>query len=341
MQKFKLALLFIPLLLIVSACVSTSPSNQPIDFPNLPYLIDMDRQADEVLNIWPKNMLDGEKVTVEERIRFNKNKLGLQSRVAMNITTPKLSFFKAANPNGSSLLIIPGGGYGVVSLDNEGLEGARYFSQQGFDTYVLTYRLPHQGWKAGSDTPMQDAQRAIRLIRLRNHSKQKTSPIVVMGFSAGGHLAGSLTQRFDEETYQPIDKADELTARPDLSVLVYPITLLSEPYAHKGSRRHLIGITPSPEAYAKYDLTTKPNTASPPVILIHAADDAGVPVENSLQLYAAYRKAGVKAALHIFESGGHGFGLRTPSSKPFSAWPILVMEWAKQHIPLENTSTLQ
>ncbi|MEQ9314603.1 MAG: alpha/beta hydrolase, partial [Henriciella sp.] len=246
------------------------------------------------------------------------------------VTDPTLTLFRAKAPAGKTMLIIPGGGYKWVVVEKEGYEGARYFNQFGYDVYVMDYRLPHQGWAAGPDTPLQDAQRAMRVIRSRAETDGiDPDNILVMGFSAGGHLAGSLCQRFDAPVYDAVDEADALSARPDLGVLVYPVALMRAPLAHEGSRTCLIGEAPSDALYAKYDLTSAPHPAGPPLFLLHALDDEAVPVENSLFMATACRKAGVSAVLHTFEKGGHGFGLRGIGDMPVGVWPQLVMDWAE------------
>ena len=297
-----------------------------------PFLVELDRVPDKVFYLWPDGAPGGEHPNLEEHYVERTNPYGLKDRAVRDVTNPTLSFFKAENPNGASILIVPGGGYGWVVVEKEGFEGARYFNQFGYDAYVMTYRLPNQNWAAGPDTPLQDGQRALRMTR-HHAAELGRSPdkIMVMGFSAGGHLAGSLTQRFDADVYAPVDKIDEISARPDLTVLGYPVALLNSPFAHQGSQVSLLGNAPSEDDLLKYDLTTTPNTSGPPVFLLHALDDTSVPFENSLYLAEAYRKAGISAVLHSFERGGHGFGMRGITGTPLQAWPGLVMDWAEAH----------
>ncbi len=290
-------------------------------------LVELDRLPDEIIPLWPDGAPGGEGVDLTQHYVERDNPFGLRDRAIHDVINPTLSLFRAREPDGSAILIIPGGGYRWVVVEKEGYEGARYFNRFGADVYVMDYRLPHQGWAAGPDAPLQDAQRAMRLIRARaEHGR-----IMVMGFSAGGHLAGSLCQRFDAEVYSGVDAADDLSARPDLGVLVYPVVLMRPPYAHEGSRRHLIGENPAAELYAKYDLSGSPNPAGPPLFLLHTLDDEAVPVENTLRLANAARAAGVSTALHVFERGGHGFGLRGIDEKPVGVWPQLVIDWARGH----------
>jgi acetyl esterase/lipase len=155
--------------------------------------------------------------------------------------------------------------------------------------------------------------------------------VMVLGFSAGGHLAGSLATRFDEKTYPPVDAADELPARPDAAALIYPVVTMREPYLHEGSRRNLLGAAPTPAAIARYSLETAPPATTPPTLLIHAGDDPAVPVQNATLLYAALQSARVPVAMHLFEKGGHGFGVRGLDDGPLRQWPQLVMDFGHAH----------
>ncbi len=312
-----------PLDLIISYPLKPQPS---------PLLVDPTREPDAVIDLWPAGAPGGDGVTLEEKIVDRENPYNLTDRAAHNVTRPTLSVFLPQKPDGSAILIIPGGGYSWVVIDKEGYEGARWFSRQGATVYVLRHRLPHQGWAAGPDTPLQDAQRAVRLIRSREQADGiDPQRVMVMGFSAGGHVAGSLATRFEASVYEPRDAIDQLSAKPDAAVLMYPVVTMKQGSAHPGSRRNLLGETPSDTQVAKYSLETAPPADAPPTFLLHAADDASVPVENALLLFTALKAAGVPAALHIFETGGHGFGLRDLERDPRAAWPGMVMDWGKAH----------
>lgn len=312
-----------PLDLIISYPLKPAPS---------PLLVDPTREPDAVIDLWPAGPPGGDGVTLEEKIVERDNPYNLLDRAAHNVTRPTLSVFRPQRPDGSAILIIPGGGYSWVVIDKEGFEGARWFSRQGATVYVLRHRLPHQGWSAGPDTPLQDAQRAIRLIRSRAEADGvDPKRVMVMGFSAGGHVAGSLATRFATSVYAPRDAADQLSARPDAAVLMYPVVTMKQGPAHPGSRRNLLGDAPSEAAVAKYSLETSPPANTPPTFILHAADDPSVPVENALLLFSALKSANVPAALHIFETGGHGFGLRGLDGDPRRLWPDMVMDWGRAH----------
>lgn len=322
---------FAAIWLIVASCApqTSAPAAESVAAAQSDeLLVDLARQPDEVVPIWPDAAPGGADVQLSEHLEARTNAFGLEDHAARDITSPALSVFHAEHPDGSALLIAPGGGYSYVVVEKEGWEGARWFARRGVTTYVMTYRLPQQGWAAGPDTPLQDAERAIRVIRARA-AQDGIDPgrIAVMGFSAGGHVMGSLATRFAERVYDPVDAADDFSARPDAAVLVYPVLTMRDPYVHRGSRTNLIGESPSPERIAKYSVETSPPADTPPVFLLHAGDDRSVPVENSIQLYQALKKAGVPVVMHLFEHGGHGFGLRGLDDNPVRVWPQLVLDW--------------
>lgn len=311
------------------------PLDLIISFPLAPkpvsHIVDVERGPDLEIELWPGGAPGGEGVTLDEHVVDRDNPFGLVDRAAHDVTRPTLSVFKPQKPDGSAILIIPGGGYRWVVIDKEGFEGARWFSRQGATIYVLKHRLPHQGWAAGPDTPLQDAQRAMRVIRSRSvEDGIDPARVLVMGFSAGGHVAGSLATRFDAVVYPPQDTLDTTSARPDAAVLVYPVVTMKAGAAHAGSRANLIGDAPTDDLVSTYSLETAPPPDTPPTLIIHAADDASVPVENASLMFAALRRAGVPVSLHIFERGGHGFGLRGIENDPRAAWPNLVMDWGRE-----------
>lgn len=286
----------------------------------------------EVIALWPKGPPGAEHATArEEIVERAKDPAALRDRIIKGVRSPTLIAFRPEHPNGSALLMAPGGGYSWVVMDKEGYEAAERFAQAGVTVFVMTYRLPQEGWSAGPAAPLQDAQRALRVIRARaGDFKVDPRRVGVIGFSAGGHVAGVLTLKFDKPAYPAVDAADLASARPDFSVLIYPVATLATPYAHPGSRRNLLGDAPTPAAIAEWSLETTARPDAPPVFLVHAVDDASVPVENSLQLFDALRARKVPVEMHLFEEGGHGFGLRFAVGKPAAAWPDLVLGWMRR-----------
>lgn len=282
----------------------------------------------EIIRLWPDGAPGGEGVTVTPIVPERSTDPAFHDRYAQYTTDPILTVFRPERPNGSAMLLIPGGGYRWAVLDKEGYDVARVFAASGTTCFVLRYRLPADGWAAGADAPLQDAQRAIRLIRSRA-ADYGVDPkkIVVLGASAGGHLAGLASARTDA-TYAATDAADALSLRPDLTVLMYPVATMAAPYVHAGSRTHLLGETPSPERIAAYSLERMNWRGAAPVLLLHAIDDASVPVENSLQLLTTLKATAVPTEAHLFQEGGHGFGVRLIQGKPAQVWPELVRAWA-------------
>lgn len=282
----------------------------------------------EVIRLWPQGAPGGQGVTVTPVVPERSTDPAYRDRYAQYTTDPIMTVMRPERPNGSAMLLIPGGGYRWSVLDKEGFDVARVFAASGTTCFVLRYRLPADGWAAGADAPLQDAQRAIRLIRSRAAEfGVRPDRIAVLGASAGGHLAGLASARTDA-TYTPVDAADEVSLRPDLTVLMYPVATMSDPHVHAGSRTHLLGEAPSAARIAAYSLEQMNWTDAAPVFLLHAMDDASVPVENSLMLLTTLKAAGVKTEAHLFQEGGHGFGVRLIQGRPAAAWPELARAWA-------------
>lgn len=286
----------------------------------------------ETIRLWPNGAPGGEDVSVEEQIVERGDPKGLRDRAQVHTRSPKLVVFRPETPNGAAVMLIPGGGYERVVLDKEGYETGRWLAARGYTCFVLFYRMPADGWAAGGDAPLQDAQRAIRLIRARAGAmKFSADRVAVMGFSAGGHLAANLMTRFDVETYQAIDATDALATKPDLSALIYPVITMDPAFAHGGSRKQLLAQRNTPERVAELSPEKQVRNGLSPVFQLHAADDKSVPVENTLLMFSALKAKAVSAEMHIFEEGGHGFGLRFVAGKPVAAWPHLFETFAKRH----------
>ncbi len=282
----------------------------------------------EVIRLWPNGAPGGEGVRVTPIVPERSTDPAYRDRYAQYTTDPIMTVMRPEKPNGSAMLLIPGGGYRWAVLDKEGFDVARVFAGSGTTCFVLRYRLPADGWTAGADAPLQDAQRAIRLIRSRAAEfGVRPDRIAVLGASAGGHLAGLASARTDA-TYAPVDDADAVALRPDLSLLMYPVATMSDPHVHAGSRTHLLGAEPSEGRIAAYSLEQMNWTGAAPVFLLHAMDDASVPVENSLMLLTTLKAASVNAEAHLFQEGGHGFGIRLIQGRPAAVWPELARAWA-------------
>lgn len=242
-------------------------------------------------------------------------------------TAPSLRLWRPVTPNGRAVLVIPGGGYRFVSIANEGVEIAEKFAAAGYVVAVLNYRLPGEGWADRADTPLQDAQRAIRLLRRKaSELGVQTDQIAIMGFSAGGHLAASLATAYQERIYEPVDSADDEQARPDAAILIYPVLSMKPPLAHAGSRDLLLGPGPPESLVHQRSPVEHVDDMTPPTFLVHAMDDATVSPDNALAWFAAARLAGRPVEAHYFQEGGHGFGLGVPGSSS-ALWADLSLAW--------------
>lgn len=248
------------------------------------------------------------------------------------VSSPRLDIFLADRPDGRALLVCPGGGYKFLSVENEGLAAARHFCPEGITVCVLSYRLPGEGWIRRADVPLQDAQRAMRLLRANGRRLQIDSDrIGVLGFSAGGHVAATLATDYDQRIYSDVDAADRLSARPVIAGLLYPVITMTGPYVHAGSRDLLMGVNPGEDELRRRTANLHVEISTPPCFIGHAVDDPLVPVENSLEMFAACRAAHVPTEAHFFASGGHGFGFHAPSLDNAASWPDLFLRWSRPY----------
>src|SRR5439155_16056298 len=205
--------------------------------------------------------------------------------------------------------------------DKEGYAMARWLAARGVTAFVLFYRLPGDGWAAGPDTPLQDSQRAMRLIR--HHAGRfaiDQERVCAMGFSAGGHVCADLLARYAAPVYAHVDAADRLSARPDAAAPIYPVVSMTAPTAHAGSRKNLVGEHAPPERERAHSPDLHIGADAPPTFLLHAEDDPSVPVEHTLLLRSALLAPKVPVETHLFPDGGHGFGLRLSRGKSVEGW---------------------
>lgn len=244
-----------------------------------------------------------------------------------NVSVPTLTVYGPAvdRPNGTAVIICPGGGYVNLSNAREGVQYANWLSTLGVTSFVLKYRLQQFGHPA----PLQDVLRAIRIVRSRA-AEFKIDPdrIGVMGSSAGGHLAASAGTLFDNPAGKTGPALDSINARPDFLILMYPVISMDDPVAHAGSRKALLGPNPSPELLKLMSLEKQVTSSTPPTLLIHTQEDKTVPVDNSILFFQALTKAGVPAEMYLFEHGAHGMGMRDGLGTS-SEWPRRVEEWLR------------
>lgn len=244
-----------------------------------------------------------------------------------NVSIPTISIYKAKvqDPRRISLIIFPGGGYHILSIDKEGYAIANALNEMGITAFVVKYRMPAETSNLDpSIAPLTDAQRAIQLVR-QNARSWGIDPakVGVLGFSAGGHLAAMAATLFDK----PVIKNDNhINLRPDFSVLAYPVITFEEGFTHKGSRENLLGKKHSAEQIALFSAEKNISSSTPPAFIFHALDDAAVPVENAMMYFNALRQSEVKKSqLIIYPEGGHGFGLHLPSRN--EKWIERLQSW--------------
>ena len=312
-----------------AAHAQTAP---PARRPGLPGPVPGLPEPRETIDLWPNDAPGLPSRPPVETVNERSTDPTLTDRAVLGITRPRLVVFRPRLPNGSAVLVTPGGGYRWVVVDKEGYEVGRWLAARGWTVFVLFYRLPGEGWSNRANVPLQDAQRAMRLIRARARDYGiYPERVAAMGFSAGGHLCADLATRHAERIYTSVDAADGLSARPDLAAPIYPVQSLALPHAHRGSRDLLLGHDPSPELVRAHSPENNVSRDTPPCFLVHAEDDETVPVENSLLLRAALKRARVHVETHLFTHGGHGFGLRRAADKPAEAWPELFVKWAASY----------
>jgi len=228
--------------------------------------------------------------------------------------------------SGTAVIICPGGGYGGLAIGKEGHEVAHWLNHNGVAGFVLRYR--HRGDGYGHPAPMQDAQRAIRIVRSRAKEwNLKPNRIGILGFSAGGHLASTAGTHFDNGNQSAADPIERVGCRPDFMILIYPVISMYEPIVNIGSRNNLLGEKPSAQLLEYLSNEKQVTSRTPPTFIIHGTNDTTVCVENSIEFYLALRKARVPAEMHIYDGVGHSFGLNRTQKGPVLTWPDRCIEW--------------
>ena len=272
-----------------------------------------------VINLWPEGVPGAKPGLGPERDKDGRTE---------NVSEPTLTVFRAAvdHPNGTAVIICPGGGYVRLSSDREGDQYANWLSTLGVTSFVLKNRLGEFGHPA----PLQDVLRAVRWVRA--HAADygiQADRIGVMGSSAGGHLAASAGTLFNDPAGRTGAALDAVNARPDFLMLMYPVITMEGPATHVGSRRALIGNSPSPETVALMSVERQVTSATPPTLLIHTQADQTVPVDNSILFFQALTRAHVPAEMYVFEKGSHGMGMRAGLGTA-SHWPAHAAEWLRE-----------
>ncbi len=279
-------------------------------------------QSQTVMPLYPgaipnsKPAADEETTTIENGIT-----------IIRNISKPTLTIFlpPKEKANGTAVVICPGGGYWVNAASHEGTDVAKKFNEMGITAFVVKYRIPNEKWMINTEIgPLQDAQQAIKTVR-ENAAKWNIDPnrIGIMGFSAGGHLASTAGTHFKKEM---IDNPTHTSLRPDFMILIYPVISFTG-IGHQGSAEQIIGKNPAPEKIKEYSNEMQVTPETPPAFLVHASDDDVVNVMNSVVFYDSLINNKVKAEMHIYQQGGHGFGMFVPKSKEL--WMQTCYNWMK------------
>lgn len=270
----------------------------------------------EIIRLWPSTPPGGEGVKLVTKMESFSHNLANHDRFLQHVGDPHLWVCRPQRPDGSAVLVIAGGGYTLIVIDHEGFETARRLNAAGVTAFVLQYRLPGEGWADSADVPLQDMQRAMRLIRA-NARRFAIDParLGVIGFSAGGHMAATLATRYDDKVYAPVDAADHFDARPAFAGMIYPVITMG-PGTHADSRDRLLGADQSPARLEAYSCDKRVTPRTVPSFISFGANDTLVPPwPNSMAMYKALAAANVPVELHAFADGPHGFGLTGDNPK--------------------------
>ncbi|MBU0696730.1 MAG: alpha/beta hydrolase [Bacteroidetes bacterium] len=280
--------------------------------------------AQEMINLYP-GKIPNSKVDKNyiEKADTSANGLIRISRVS----NPQLIIYYPEKEvaKGTAVIVCPGGGYSILAINHEGALIAKELNANGITAFVLKYRLPSDEIMVDESVgPLQDAQQAIKMVR-GNADKfhVKADKIGVIGFSAGGHLASTLETHFQNAL---IDNPNKVKLRPDFAILLYPVITMGE-FAHIGSKNNLLGKNPTDENVKEFSNELQVTAETPPTFIVQAIDDKTVPVENSIKFMQALKKAGVKCEMHLYQAGGHGFGLNNKTTKDL--WFDRMMNWLK------------
>lgn len=285
--------------------------------------------SQEVIPLWP-DKIPNHQESDETEILEDGDILWIKQ-----VQVPTLEVYLPAKSNatGRAVIICPGGGYAGLAYDWEGTDIAKWFNSKGIAAFVLKYRLPaSKSIITGHEAPLQDAKRAIRIVR--NNSADwgiSSDQIGIMGFSAGGHLASTLGTHHDHEdtfgtTSYQTDDIDRLSAKPDFMILIYPVITMDDKYTHGGSRENLIGKDPGTDLIDYYSNEKQIDENTPPTFIVHSTDDTAVPVDNSILFYQALRKEDIHAEMHIYPTGGHGYSLAIDKGY-LQSWPDRLYDW--------------
>jgi acetyl esterase/lipase len=313
-------------LVMLAASAAAQPATPFAGDPNAPFW-----PAKERFPLWPGKPPGAPKSPIAPNWTMNGGE-GSRELWIRGVPFPEVHVFRAAHSDGSALLCFPGGGYEFLSVQNEGMDVAERFNAERTTVFVLTYRLPVDGWANRSLVALQDAQRAMRLIRsCATEFHIDPARLGVIGFSAGGHLAADLLVSSDERTYPPVDAADSRSARPAFAGLIYPVISLDTAISLGNSSPNLLGPNAPRALVEARSPALHVTSATPPSFLAAAFDDGLVLPANGLLWIDSCRRAKATVEAHLFSEGGHGFGLHLPRDQSGSRWPDLFALWMRKH----------
>ena len=288
-------------------------------------------QDGETIHLWPGAAPGTEQVDFHNTVTERSEDTAHHDRIMTNIDVPHMIAHVPAQPNGTALIVGPGGGYARVVMDKESDEVADLLNPQGVTVFILRYRLPSNAHKNRQDVSLEDGQRAVRIVRA--HAQEwgiNPDKIGIMGFSAGGHMASSVSTNYNRKVYEPVDAQDQVSARPDFTVLGYPVISMLSQYCHGGTKKRLFGgLSVAKNLEEKYSSELHVTGQTPPAFIVCAADDPVVPPVNSVRYFQALREHGVSAELHVFREGGHGFGLGHSLTSSTSEWEHDLRGWRR------------
>ena len=319
--KTPLALAGASIVNLAPAVAQALPQAQPNMMPNT-----------EVIELWPHPPVGALHPGMTETIEETSQDPTYRSRRLKGVLKPHLVAFPAQNPNGSAMLVIPGGGFAWNYFDHEGYNPAAILNRAGITCFVLFYRLPQDGWSDPANVALADAQRAIRVVRA-NAARFRIEParVGVMGFSAGGFLAATLGTRHQAAFYAPVDAVDRLEVRPLFAAPIYPVQTLDPAFAYVDTAPSLFGRKRADPAEVRaFSPEANVTATASPTFLVHAEDDGLVPVANTTRLRDALVAQKITVETHLFARGGHGFGMKAEEGRPGGLWAPLLLNFARE-----------
>lgn len=284
-----------------------------------------------IQDLWPGDPPGGERVTTPEEVILRHPGGDPNDTAFLHVRKPWLLLRRPAKPNGAAVLLIPGGGYVRVAVSKAGGEIDAWLASLGYTVFTMDYRLPGDPWTAGPEVALQDAQRAMRLIRSRSQELDfDPARVGVMGFSAGGHVTGLLATRFDKPVYAPVDAADTLSAKPTVAAMCYPVVTMMQPYAHQQSMHAALGANPTDEARQANSIELHVPADAPPVFVCATTNDPSVPHQNAMLMFDALNTAKIPTELHLYEGATHGFPLKDKQGN-LLPWGPQALQFMQKH----------